>query len=196
MHKKHPEDYPPSWKFVVNSTEDFVKYQQDWPINIKRREKEEEQKKQKEEESARQKSQGKDDKEQHDGEESDTRGSETSDEQKGSSASEGNGSESSDDNNDEDDWRHNHGSDRSDKHHSAYGPGVEDKQGADEEYKRLREKYTPQEIALLRTVQHEKLYMHSLGQNDGSMESPAKIRVAHDRIFGIDKQDTMTPDNW
>lgn len=42
------QNHPPGWRYVLHTTEDFIKYQQDWPINIKRRQKEEEEKKNKE----------------------------------------------------------------------------------------------------------------------------------------------------
>ncbi|PCG91978.1 Hypothetical protein PENO1_090980 [Penicillium occitanis (nom. inval.)] len=41
-HLRLRQDHPPGWRYVLHTTEDFVKYQQDWPINIKRRQKEEE----------------------------------------------------------------------------------------------------------------------------------------------------------
>ena len=124
------------------------------------------------------------------GEETD-RGSATSgsgDDQSDTSASE--------DNQDEDLWRQNRGGAHSDKHHAAYGPGLQAKHDEDVEYKRLRKKYTPQEIVLLRALEHEKNYMHSLEQNDGKMVSPVQITDPEHRLLGVDKQDTMTPDNW
>ncbi|EED24630.1 nitrate reductase, putative [Talaromyces stipitatus ATCC 10500] len=36
-HLRFREDHPPGWRYVLHTTEDFIKYQQDWPINIKRR---------------------------------------------------------------------------------------------------------------------------------------------------------------
>ncbi|KAF2999125.1 hypothetical protein E8E14_004143 [Neopestalotiopsis sp. 37M] len=42
FHKRDPKNYPPIWHFVVNSTEEFIKNEQDWPANLElRKEKEE-----------------------------------------------------------------------------------------------------------------------------------------------------------
>jgi hypothetical protein len=39
------QNHPPGWCYVRHTIEHFIKYQQDWPINIKRHQKEEEEKK-------------------------------------------------------------------------------------------------------------------------------------------------------
>ncbi|CRK27704.1 hypothetical protein BN1708_014926 [Verticillium longisporum] len=57
----------------------------------------------------------------------------------------------------------------------------------------LEDKYTDEERALLRALQHEKDYMANLGTNDGNQESPQK----HNRCdVSIDEADQFTPDNW
>ncbi|KAM0811418.1 hypothetical protein AB5N19_11774 [Seiridium cardinale] len=100
------------------------------------------------------------------------------------------------DNEAEDNWRQNRGGEHSDKHNGAYGSGDGIKNGGDTEYKKLREKYTPQEISLLQALRHEKKHMHDLEQNDGSIVSPVQVKDPKHQQIGIDTQDTMTPDNW
>ncbi|KAK9413357.1 hypothetical protein SUNI508_02556 [Seiridium unicorne] len=78
------------------------------------------------------------------------------------------------DNEAEDNWRQNRGGEHSDKHNGAYGSGNGIKNGGDTEYKKLREKYTPQEISLLQALRHEKQHMQALEQNDGSIISPVQ----------------------
>ncbi|CRK47738.1 hypothetical protein BN1723_016787, partial [Verticillium longisporum] len=57
----------------------------------------------------------------------------------------------------------------------------------------LEDKYTDEERALLRALQHEKDYISNLGTNDGNQESPQK----HNRCdVSIDEADQFTPDNW
>ena len=61
------------------------------------------------------------------------------------------------------------------------------------EYQKLREKYSPQEIALLKCLQYEKDYMYNLEQNDGKRKSPA---ADNEQLISIDEADQFTPDNW
>lgn len=42
-----PSKHPLGWRYVLHTTENFIKYEQDWPANIKRREKERQQQGQK-----------------------------------------------------------------------------------------------------------------------------------------------------
>lgn len=105
-------------------------------------------------------------------------------------------SDTDQDNQAEDDWRQNRGGKHSDKHHGAYGQGSDAERELGSAYKKLREKYTPQEIALLRALQHEKEYVHDIRQNDGKVISPVKVKDGEHHQIGIDTQDTMTPDNW
>ena len=83
------------------------------------------------------------------------------------------------------------------KHHDAYATEDADTSNAekddDSNYDKLLEKYSPQEIALLRSLQHEKQYRATLKQNDGKRKSPQ----THNRsTIAIDEQDQFTPDNW
>lgn len=72
-------------------------------------------------------------------------------------------------------------------HHDAYGTSDSSK-GDD-----LADRYSPQELALLRALEHESTYRQSLLENDGHRASPQQ----HNRTsIGIDEQDQFTPDNW
>ena len=91
------------------------------------------------------------------------------------------------------------------KHHGAYpADSNEGKEQDDDEqskggkkvtteYEKLREKYSPQEIALLRNLQHERGYIRSLKQNDGKGKSPA---AKNEQLISIDEADQFSPDNW
>lgn len=90
------------------------------------------------------------------------------------------------------------------KHNSAYaGASDEDKENVQpngdtapqqkSEYRKLREKYSPQEIALLRSLQHEKDYISKLAQSDGKRASPVKVNRLQ---LSIDEADQFSPDNW
>ncbi|TKA49862.1 hypothetical protein B0A49_12768, partial [Cryomyces minteri] len=87
------------------------------------------------------------------------------------------------------------------KHHDAYGASSEGSSKAGDapeqgktEYEKLREKYSPQEIALLRSLQNEKAIIENLKQNDGRRSSPMKD---HNRTtISIDEADQFSPDNW
>lgn len=61
------------------------------------------------------------------------------------------------------------------------------------EYEKLREKYSVQEIALLRSLQQEKTIVESIKQNDGKMRSPWADLKPTDVI---DDADRASPDNW
>jgi len=118
------------------------------------------------------------------------------DEKKDGKESEVSGSE-------EHDWKRREG--QNSKHHDAYATTGDDHDKSrkhdekkDEEGKseddKLREKYSPQEIALLKTLKHEKEYISKLRQNDGKRVSPMKD---HNRsTISIDEADQFSPDNW
>lgn len=85
----------------------------------------------------------------------------------------------------EHDWRGKNG--EKGTHNEAYGtcqPSKEDD---------LLDKYTPQQIALLRALQHESTYRQNLQENDGHRASPQQH---HQRSISIDEKDQFTPDNW
>ena len=147
---------------MVLSREDWIKYEQDWPANVKKREKEKEEKKKEEEERKKDENEQTD----HDAEEN---------------------------------WRRGCG-DPSEKHHGAYGDESkgQDKENSQSngndsketdgddinqnkrpntEYQKLRERYSPQEITLLRHLQRERAYAAGLEQNEGTHVSPIKKRA-------------------
>lgn len=106
--------------------------------------------------------------------------------------------EKQDDAQNEERWRRDNG--EGSKHHDAYAEGRQDSgdsNGESErrksEYEMLRQRYTPQEIALLRSIQHEKDCIEKLKQNDGKGKSP---QTNNRTTFSIDEADQFTPDNW
>jgi nitrate reductase (NAD(P)H) len=159
--------------YLLNANEDWVKIKEEWPANVEKREKEEEAKKKKEQEEK--------DKKQHNGDDA------KNDEPK--------------QNGDVKEEHEMKQEDGENKHHDAY-PGsdvdadAEDSSGDEHEkseYEILREKYSPQEIVIVRSIQHEKDYMYNLKQNDGKGKSP----VANaEPLLSIDKADQFSPDNW
>nr|OQO24577.1 hypothetical protein B0A51_09734 [Rachicladosporium sp. CCFEE 5018] len=94
----------------------------------------------------------------------------------------------------ENDWKRKQGENH--KHNDAYATGEEKSDSeaqATAEYETLLERYTPQEIALLKALRHEKDYRYGLQQNDGKRESPQTYNRS---TISIDEQDQFTPDNW
>lgn len=165
LHLRHPENRSLGWRFVLQCTEDWVKNEEEWPANIEKRKKEEEQKRKVSDEQSKE------------------------DEK---SAADDHG------NLDEEKWKRENG--EANKHHDAYAEGAEDsgyssgdsnKQKT--EYERLRERYTPQEVALLRSLQHEKEYIQRLAQNDGKGKSQQTQNMS---TITIDEADQFSPDNW
>ncbi|EAT90548.1 nitrate reductase [Parastagonospora nodorum] len=164
LHLRHPENRSLGWRFVLQCTEDWVKNKEDWPANIQKRKKEEEAKKKE-------------------------------DDEKGADSST---SKQDDGHLDEEKWKRENG--EGSKHHDAYSGNADDSGYSSEEsdkqktgYEKLLERYTPQEIALLKALQHEKDYIHNLEQNDGKRKSPQ----THNRsTISIDEADQFSPDNW
>lgn len=173
LHIKHPEDRPLGWRYVLECSEDWVKNQEEWPANVQRRKKKEEVQAEKE------------------GKTSDGVQIARRDNQKDGPDGEAQ---------EENDWRRKDAGNQ--KHHDAYatddghagsGNKAASQDKSDTEYKKLLERYTPQEIALLHALQHEKDYRQSLKHNDGKRNSPQK----HNRkTIAIDEQDQFSPDNW
>lgn len=148
---------------MLDCTEDWVKSGEEWPANAKKRRKGQEDAKWGEESTS-------------------------------------NGVKRQDQSQEENEWKRGEG--ENSKHHEAYavdsGYSSEDadaqqKQGKKSEYQKLLERYTPQEIALLRSLQHEKDYRKQLKNNSGKRASPQ----THNRTtIAIDEADQFTPDNW
>lgn len=127
---------------MLDTTEDWVKNEQNWPINIKKREKEAQEKdKSQAEQGERDKKTG------------------AGDSQKGQGS----------------------------------GDADADKAKEDTQLEKLEDKYSPEELALLRAMQHEKEYFSTLQVNDGKQASPQKQNRTQ---ITIDEQDQFTPDNW
>lgn len=142
---RFPENHPVGWHYVLHTTENFIKYEQDWPVNARKRQEQEEKKWQ----------------EQGDQEEP----------QK------------------EHEWRRARG--ETETHHDAHAiNGV----GQTEKERELQKKYSPQEIALLRMLEHERDYIQSLQENDGTIVSPVVTGPLTDT--SIADVDQFTPDNW
>ncbi|KAL0264936.1 hypothetical protein SLS55_000890 [Diplodia seriata] len=102
----------------------------------------------------------------------------------------------------EHEWRRSRGEK---KHNSAYfgiedtgyDSGIEQSGPAglqDPEPDKLLGKYSPQEIALLCSVRHERDYISQLQVNDGKGTSPHS--GIHRTQISIDDRDQITPDNW
>lgn len=143
---RHPENKSLGWRYVLNTTESYIKYKEKWPINVNKRE-DEEKKKEKNESN-------KDEKPQL-----------------------------------EHEWK---GPDDEGKHHDAYASKGEENKDKDKD-DQLSDKYSPQELALLRALEQEKDHVKQLKENHGKLKSPQ----THNRTqISIDEQDQFSPDNW
>ncbi|KAG9256137.1 uncharacterized protein F5Z01DRAFT_635090 [Emericellopsis atlantica] len=143
FHLRCPENRSLGWRYVLNTTEDWVKNEQEWPANQK----------------------------------SQRRGKQT----KATQVDDVAGGEQQ-----EHEWKKSGNGDH-DKHNDAYTTGdvAEDNP--------IKDKYTPQERALLRALEHEREYVQHLSENDGQGRSP---QTRNRRDLSIDEQDQFTPDNW
>ncbi|KAK3713621.1 hypothetical protein LTR37_008315 [Vermiconidia calcicola] len=112
----------------------------------------------------------------------------------GSSTNAGSSGGDPDEQNQETDWNRQNGV--KDKHNEAYATAQSEpnqEHGQETEYERLSKRYTPQEIALLRALQHEKDYRQGLQQNEGKQQSP---QTHNKSSVAINVKDQFTPDNW
>ncbi|KAI5368020.1 putative oxidoreductase, molybdopterin-binding domain, oxidoreductase FAD/NAD(P)-binding protein [Septoria linicola] len=169
IHLRWPENRSIGWRYVLEATEDWIKNEEEWPANIEKKQKEEAAKKEKESHTDDGVQMNKVDQEKPQAEETDQ---------------------------EENDWKRKEG--ENSKHHDAYAADDEsskpEKVGEDKsEYEKLLKRYTPQEIALLRALQHEKEYRSKLQQNDGKRKSP---QTRNRTTIAIDEQDQFSPDNW
>ncbi|KAF2124682.1 hypothetical protein P153DRAFT_301773 [Dothidotthia symphoricarpi CBS 119687] len=171
LHLRHPQNRSLGWRYVLQFTEDWVRNKEAWPANVQKWQKEEEEKAKKK-------------KEDEDRKQEDKSGSKDSQKDGGVQ--------------DEEEWKRKHGEGK--KHNDAYAEGDQDSGYSSDdsnehksESEKLHEKYTPQEISLLRMLRHEKDYIQTLEQNDGKRESPQ----THNRTtISIDEADQFSPDNW
>ena len=158
-HLRWPKDHPAGWRYVLNTSEDWIKNVEDWPANRKKR---------------KQRSEG------NDAEENEGLGQRQQ-------ASRG-----------EYEWKRESSIESNSKHHDAYAAreredAQDDQDSADNEYERLLKKYSIREIALLRSLQHEKGCIVALEQNNGKRSSPA---TDYQHLISIDEADQFSPDNW
>lgn len=167
---RHLENRSVGWRYVLNTTESMVRDNAAWPANIRHRKK-------KEEASKETFTQGRVKLLREDRAEGDSQ-TNTS--------------------NEENDWTR--GQDENTKHHSAYATSHNAKDYSEQangeertEYEKLRDRYTPQEIALLRSLKYEKFYRNTLKQNDGKRMSP---QTKNRTQTAVDKKDQFSPDNW
>jgi nitrate reductase (NAD(P)H) len=101
-------------------------------------------------------------------------------------------------------WR---GSD-DDKHNDAYATDQKDSDTSDKQEEdkstqqqvqdesqdqTLEDKYSPQELALLRSLDHESKHVCCLGMNDGTGKSPQTQNLTQ---ISMDEKDQFSPDNW
>lgn len=173
FHLRRPDVHSVGWRYVLNVKEDWIKNVENWPANVERKKKEEKAAKEKKSQEVK---------------------TQIGDSGKANDSQAEGGVQQ------EHEWKRANG--ESDKHHDAYAgssgsdadveSSEEDEEGKSE-YKKLREKYSPQEIALLRSLQHEKDYIYNLTQNDGKRNSPVKDS---DPLISIDEADQFSPDNW
>lgn len=167
LHLRYPENRSLGWRYVLDATEDWVKNEEEWPANVEKRQKEEAAKKEKESHTEDGVQMNSTDQEKPQAQETDQ---------------------------EENDWKRKDG--ENSKHHDAYAADDENSGSEKEdksEYEKLLERYTPQEIALLRSLQHEKDYRSKLQQNDGKRKSP---QTQNRTTIAIDEQDQFSPDNW
>lgn len=166
IHLRYPANRSLGWRYVLQFTEDGVKNEPDWPANIKQRKKQEEAQKEKENQKA----------------DGDNRNEDNQEQKETQNTHE------------ESNWKREQGDDG--KHNNAYAADGKQSDGDEKqksEYEKLLERYSPQEIALLRALQHEKDYRKQLKNNDGKQKSPQ----THNRsTISIDEQDQFSPDNW
>nr|POF13967.1 nitrate reductase [nadh] 1 [Quercus suber] len=188
FHLRYPENRSLGWRYVLNATEDWVKNEEEWPANVERRKKEAEAKKK---EDAKHADAGND----KSGNEAQTKKSDDDDDDKNNDDDEKQAQRDTKDQNEENDWKRAQGENV--KHHDAYAADDEQSSDSDQEekteYEKLLERYTPQEVSLLRALQHEKEYRKTLKQNDGKRSSP---QTKNRTTISIDEQDQFSPDNW
>ncbi|TIA44620.1 hypothetical protein D6C79_06206 [Aureobasidium pullulans] len=180
-----PQAHPNGWRYRLNESEDFIKNQQPWPANLKRQKQKEEKEKEEKEKKEQQEKQ----EQEHEWKDGDLNRRRHND----AYASSG-GQDQPDDS----DQKENKSDEKNkrDSQQVSRRDGQADIKGdkkPESEYEKLREKYSVQEIALLRSLQQEKTIVESIKQNDGKMRSPWADLKPTDVI---DDADRASPDNW
>lgn len=175
FHLRYPDNKSIGWRYVLECTEDWVKNTEEWPANVKKRQKQQAAEQEKQSHTS-------------DGVKMVNGDSQTNGQQEQSQE------QSQEEPQEENDWKRQNG--ENSKHHDAYAGDDgkdEDSEHSKSDYDKLLERYTPQEIALLRALQHEKDYRYRLKQNDGKQQSP---QTQNRTTIAIDEADQFTPDNW
>ena len=157
------------WRYVLSVSEEWIREEQDWPANLQKRERQEEQERKQKQEQDK----------------------ENNDPHKVEQPME------------EHEWKRQSRVEENAKHHDAddgkhrqqegQKSGMSGQTEQESEFHKLLKKYSPQEIALLRSLQHEREYMKHIKQNDGKRKST----VTDDSpLLSIDEADQFSPDNW
>ncbi|KAK3400624.1 hypothetical protein B0T20DRAFT_451396 [Sordaria brevicollis] len=172
FHIKYPEERPLGWRYVLNTTEDWVKNKEPWPANIMRQHQEQERQQGKRDEEAPVEEAGK--------------GGATKEPSHQTGPGPGVLRESMP----EFEWR----ADNKEKHEEArHIDRATSEASGKEQTGSASVHFTPQELSLLHSLEHEKDVVSQLKQNDGKGKSPQ----THNRSsIAIDEQDQYTPDNW
>ena len=154
-------------RYVLDVTENWIKEKQDWPINEKKREKEQQSKDEKKNHAKEQQSE--------DEEKGHAKEQQSEDEKKGHAKDESDLSE-------DDEYKRRKGS-------SGHASRSTKEVGHDP-----KDKLSPQDRALLNALTAEAEHLSSLENNDGKGQSP--LANYNERQISVDEQDTMSPDNW
>ncbi|KAK5678373.1 hypothetical protein LTS12_029414, partial [Elasticomyces elasticus] len=97
----------------------------------------------------------------------------------------------------EHEWRRDRG--ENETHNEAHAvdqksPDKDGQGGNKDEKEDLQDRYSPQELSLLRLLQSENKYMKTLNENDGKVIAPDNL--AKEQDMSIDEAHQNTPDNW
>ncbi|KAK3939189.1 hypothetical protein QBC46DRAFT_438367 [Diplogelasinospora grovesii] len=157
FHLGHPENRSQGWRYVLDTSEQWVKEGEPWPANLHKREQQQQYKQ----------TLG-------DGDGGDKQGNGG----KRDGTGVGNGTKDKQGGEKRDEDKQEHELKRADdrgKHHDARHTGgtEDDEEGC---------KYTPQELALLRALEHERDYIANLGQSDGRQPSPQSSNMTSTTI--------------
>ncbi|EEP77457.1 hypothetical protein UREG_02306 [Uncinocarpus reesii 1704] len=157
-HLRMPSKHPSGWRYVLHTTESFIKYEQEWLVNIQKREKE---KQQKEEQEKRQKG---DESAKQEYEWRRERGEITTHHEAYST-----------EHPPEEDEQRDEQEEKEIKHEER------------SKERKLHEKYSPQELAFLRALKRENDYIHGLEIDSGKRISPVADEPAVTTIDEADQ---------
>ncbi|KFZ24223.1 hypothetical protein V502_01290 [Pseudogymnoascus sp. VKM F-4520 (FW-2644)] len=166
-HLIRPDVHSAGWRYVLYSSEDWIKNTQEWPANVEKR-KAAAQAKLKDEEQRK----------------------------PSGYSGQSNEVKQEDDWRREAGQNKHHYAYASDLNADGDQQGKNDAQAGQKggsENERRQQKYSPQELTLLHNLKQEKAYIFNLKQNDGKNKSP--VADGH-QLISIDEVDQFTPDNW